>query len=463
MKNNNQNDLLYKLKLYIAITDFNEECSESENERTKKYPLKNFFKNWRECIMKKKIITVACAGIVFVSSVVFATNFNNIVTYFSGLDKGTQTAAENGYIATPNMDYIESNTTVENLGTILNNIPAKVKIDNFMMDDLNLNVEFNFKFDEQIKSIFDLDNLHNINLNDLIIRDEKNHILYAGNDEQAFKEYCNKNNLDYVYGQNNENYLNCGLQWYPSSRDKNNNSVTLTYNMYADTYPKSKKLYFSFKKITLQDESNENIVTLEGSWDIKLDVPKDMYTRTTKSYKVINCDNENFDIYASKVSNTGFEIGVIINNIERPEYPEEVRKIELELCNKYKNVVDQTEASKEFTEFLKNNPSLLEKYIQFLDKSEPITINDHKIRSALKENSMGKDEKCKPSYIENSNGKKFYCSLSPSRKQNSNFIDDNRYDFYETFDMTKYDSTDKIKVVLYYYGEPVTIELEKAK
>ena len=31
------------------------------------------------------------------------------------------------------------------------------------------------------------------------------------------------------------------------------------------------------------------------------------------------------------------------------------------------------------------------------------------------------------------------------------------------FDVSKYDSTDKIKVILSYYGEPVTIELEKVK
>ena len=35
------------------------------------------------------------------------------------------------------------------------------------------------------------------------------------------------------------------------------------------------------------------------------------------------------------------------------------------------------------------------------------------------------------------------------------------YDFYETFEMTKYDATDKIILVIDYYGEPVHIVLEK--
>ena len=55
------------------------------------------------------------------------------------------------------------------------------------------------------------------------------------------------------------------------------------------------------------------------------------------------------------------------------------------------------------------------------------------------------------------------CTLSPSRKEKGEWLDGNKYNFYETFGMTKYDSTDNIRVVLYYYGEPITIELEKVK
>ena len=36
-----------------------------------------------------------------------------------------------------------------------------------------------------------------------------------------------------------------------------------------------------------------------------------------------------------------------------------------------------------------------------------------------------------------------------------------QYNYYETFAMTKYEAIDKIKVILNYYGELVTIELEK--
>lgn len=69
----------------------------------------------------------------------------------------------------------------------------------------------------------------------------------------------------------------------------------------------------------------------------------------------------------------------------------------------------------------------------------------------------------KLSYVENENGEKFGLSFSLSRRNLEYQIIDNKLDFYETFNMTKYNATDKIKVVLYYYDEPVIIELEKIK
>ena len=70
-------------------------------------------------------------------------------------------------------------------------------------------------------------------------------------------------------------------------------------------------------------------------------------------------------------------------------------------------------------------------------------------------------EKPIPSYVENEMGEKFECNFSPSRRCKNLFLEGNKFDFYETFNMVKNNSTQNIKVVLYYYGQPVTIELEK--
>lgn len=460
MKNNVENELLEKYKMYVAVSKFENDLDKKENKRTNKYPLKNIFSRWREYVMKKRVIITTALGIFLVSGVVLATNIDNVKNYFRGLGKGIDSAVEHGYIENTEMDYIDNNVSVSNKpDQILDNINLETKIEDFLMDDYNLSVEFNFKFDDEINKYVDLDNIHNIELEDLIVRDEENRIIYAGNDKEVFDEYCNNYNLDYEFGEFNENYLNNGLNSFPSYHSKENKNLKLMYNMYTDKYPNSKKLYFSFGKLIITEENNENVIELKGNWNIDLDVPEKMYNRTLESYKVVSCSNSDFNVYASTVSDTGFEIGVIINNIEKAEFPEEIRKIQLEISEKYKNTFDQN-SSNELYERISQSP-YKEIYNEYLKKEIPINYAGMQYRE-LTENGMIY-EKANNSYVENSNGTQFTCTLSPSRKSNGEWLDGNKYDFYETFEMTEYDSTDKIKVVLYYYGEPVTIELEKVK
>ena len=66
-------------------------------------------------------------------------------------------------------------------------------------------------------------------------------------------------------------------------------------------------------------------------------------------------------------------------------------------------------------------------------------------------------------YVMNNKGEKFECTMSPSRKCNYNFIDGDKYDFYETYSMTKYDATDDITMVVNYRGTLEYIKLQKVK
>ena len=208
----------------------------------------------------------------------------------------------------------------------------------------------------------------------------------------------------------------------------------------------SAKLYFSFTKMTITEHNDSNEIILQGSWEIELDVPEKMYNRTSETYRVVSSSNGNFEIYSSSVSDTGFEIGVIINNIERPEYPEKLREIQGE----------------EWAEKVMQSP-YKELYVDFIKKNSPINVTgiNHLLPNITGgETKVEKGEYC---YVENSNGEKFECTMSPSRRAKNKWLEGNKFDFYETFGMTKYDATDTIKVVLNYYGEAVTIELEKVK
>ena len=205
--------------------------------------------NKNKRISMKRISAVACICLVLTSGIVFAKDIEKFVRerFNFGLGDGIDRAAESGYIAKPEMEKVESETKIEtpesDLGTIVDNINTSVKIDSFLMDDYNLSVEFSFEFDDSIKEVVDLNKLDQITLNDLIVLDEEKRIIFSSNSmgEKKFNEYCKKYNLDFKFGECNENYMNNGLNWFPQNIRKDLNQCTLVYNMYTEGYPKSKE------------------------------------------------------------------------------------------------------------------------------------------------------------------------------------------------------------------------------
>ena len=164
----NNKKILEKFKMNVAIRNFK---SENENKHTLKEKIK-----WKFC-MKKKLIVGLCGCFILLSGVVLA-NYDKIIATF-GLGAGIDLAVKNGYIANPNMNYIESDTIVNNErdSITLNDIKVNAKIKDFIMDDINISTHFSFKIDTKINETIDMDNLQNIELKDLIVTDEKNRIL----------------------------------------------------------------------------------------------------------------------------------------------------------------------------------------------------------------------------------------------------------------------------------------------
>lgn len=407
-------------------------------------------KNFSRCMFAKAVAT-ACVGSVLITGVVVATNYNKIISYF-GLGNGIDTAVENGYIEVPNMDYISSYSTLEDEAnaTILDNIKTNVKIDNFLMDDLNLSVNFDFEFDEEINETVSFNDIRSIELRDLIVTDEENRIIYCKATKDVFDEYCKKYDLPYTFGEFNENYMNNGLNSFIKYHDKTTNQISLNYNMYADGYPKSKKLKFNLSKILIKELDENEIeknTILTGEWNINIDVPEKMYNRQTIPYKVVSCSNNDFNITTAFVTDTGFEIGIIINNMEKPE---DFLNILNEEIKKEINEGKITEAeTQERSNILLRTP----KYENLIAQWHPIEDTPHA--------ELNVENIEDTSYVENKKGEKFEKSLSPTRRQDANFIDGNKFSYYETFELTKYEITNKLKVQIMFKGEPVIIELEK--
>lgn len=432
--NINEKELLGKFKNSATILNFKNEI---ENEKMR-------IKDRRFINLKNKGIVAVCTSLILVSGIVFAVNTEKIKDHFRGLGNGIDSAIKQGYIYEPKENYNKSYASLDiNEIENIDNIIVDSKIDTFLMDDYNISTEFNLKIDEKINEYVNLENIDSIILKDLIIRDEENRILFVGNDKVSFENYCKENNLNYTFGENNENYYNSGLNCF-LYYNKEGKILKLMYNIYSDNYPKSKKLYYSFGKILIKENNSEKTFLINGNWKIDLDVPEKMYNRTKEGYKILSCDNEDINVYSATVSDTGFEIGVIIKNLENPEFPNEIKKLQKEMKAQYNNSKDLNKAL---------NEKLYEPYY-----AEMLMEYFRKIQPPIKVWDNADDSKV--SYVENANGKRFKSTESPSRNYKGEWLND-KYNFYETFGMTKNDATDRIKVVLFFYGEPVTIELEK--
>ncbi len=441
------NELLEKFKINVAVNQF-------KNEYTNKHTLKEEIK-WRKYAMKRKLIAGLCGGFILISGVAFAANYDKIVeTFFLG--KGLDDAAQNGYIANPDMDYIESNTTATDqiTGITLDNINVNAKIEDFLMDDLNISTHFTFEMDTQINETFDLETLRSIDLKDLIVTDEENKILYCM-DQEMLENYCKENNLDEKYTEFSDNYYNCGLNAVIVNHDKENGIINFTYNMYTGdaSFPKSKKLNFKFTQIQLKREEwleNENsIVNLKGNWNIDLDVPEKMYNRQSIAYKVVSCENSDFQVTNATLTDTGFEFGMIISNIKEPERPKILNDLEKEYTD---GKIDINEYNRRINE---------EEEIR--KASEDYTLRQrHPVATYDWESKAGQENIEKVTYVENEKGEKFESTMSPSRRADGNFIDGNKYSFYETFGLTTYTTTDKLKVRVLFKDKPYIVELEKA-
>lgn len=424
----NSKELFEELQGNIAVSNFEEEYTLKE---------KNY---WRVYEMKKRIIAISMGAIMLASGVAFGFHGEEILSYMKGLGNGIDTAANNGYIEKTDMETMQQDTNVEN--NIIDNVKVGAKIDDFIMDDYNLSVKFDFEFDENIDKIINLENIKNIELSDLCVLDENNTMLYSA----SF----------------NENATNSGLNSFIKVNSKELRKIELQYNMYADKYPKSRKLSFNFSKIEFQEMDKNKKTVLSGNWNINIDVPEKFYNRSEAYYKVVSSTNDNFNIYSAKLTDTGFEFGMTIKDEHKPTYPEAVK-------NERKNIIEQYGILNEDGLYTSESQKIMSQKINELSVTSPykeLLEEYEKKDTPILSRGLTLDVKSdieNGCYVMNNKGEKFECTMSPSRKCNYNFIDGDKYDFYETYSMTKYDATNDITMVVNYRGTLEYIKLQKVK
>lgn len=439
----------------ITIANFQNDEGMKENKNNKIYSI-------------RKIAVVACCMLILTTGAVFA---KEIMKYFFGneiLDK----AAESGYVGEINSDVVEEETILENnnTGIVIDDVDVSVKFNEFIMDDFTLSTNMTIEFDEKIKEVFDLDKLQFIAIEDLIVIDNEDIILFSSASKPDFDRLCKKYNLNHTFAVWDEKQYNCSHSRNLLSHDKERNIVNynITANPADKLFPKSKELTFIFSKIKLEKYEEYNgqdiengeylkseAITLTGDWNFKFEVPEKMYNRTNIEYKVISVSNKDFEVYEASVSDTGFAFGTIISNVEGEPFEykfNEINKqfqagqITLEECQKRTQEIFDSE---EFKKYEENAPK--EDGILKMNNKEYIKTFDYSVNEQIIDNIT---------HITNSKGKKFMVSNLFYKEE---FIDKDKYDFFNTFEMSKSDATDKLTVTIIYNGEPVYIELEKVK
>ena len=387
------------------------------------------------------ICTLSITGMVFAKEI-----STKVYENFFGTGNGVGKAIEEGYIETPEVKNEVVNTTAINkdTGEKIEDLETTVKVTEFVMDDFTLSMTFEVEFSEEAKKKISPLDIGDMEFSDMVIYDENNVVLYCML-VNRFNEFCKEHNLDYDFDTvPDDKYINCGVNAYATERTED--SVKMIYNIYTGggvSYPKSKKLCVDLNKIKLEDndettKEEENII-LQGDWNFSVDVPKKMYNRNNVIYTQKSTTNEDFNVTAATLYDTGMDISLDLK-IER-ETLEPPTTPELEF---YESLPEEHELKTlDIYNYLYKKLWYTEEYKKYMEDRM----------------SVWQFEK----YLINEEGEKFELTQGPKPNGSGNIDIYNIYHFNGMFDLTKYDMTDTITLYVDYKGKKAEIVLEKVE
>lgn len=350
-------------------------------------------------VRNNKIIKLLMLFIVFgviTTSVVFAKDIKRIIDkIFFGGSAGMNSAINNDYIA--NKNDLEQNDYID--------------LSELVMDDNYLGLSFSLN-DSDYFNLNDGQEDNNIHFEKIIVYDENNNIFYCNNKE-LFDAFCNKNELNYIWNECNENYHNTGISI------QNISNTNCIYNLYSYNFPKSKTIYVDIENMV----GNGKVIF--GKWNFSMSLPEVISERTILNFKEnTNIENIMVDEVLVYPTNTVVNLRIIsdIDFIDRKDLKtiEELRKEGLN--------------SQEIT-------NILAEY--------------SKTASEFQHKNIFEDV-----FIENANSIKFYQDLELP-EGNKSVIDTTTKVINSkfTFSLTQYDITDTLYLNFNYSGKKYKIEL----
>ncbi len=354
-----------------------------------------------------KMIATICCSLILLSGIVYA-GYSIIQNVFNNR-KGFETAINNDYIMDGLETYQKSNG-------------VSVKINNMIIDDHNIGISFNVKFDE--KSKLNSENIESLRFEKMVILDEENRILFTTRVKTVLYDFIKNNSLNTNIENFNETYINTGIS--SETRNVQSNQLDLIYNVASNEqdYPKSKEIVIYAENIIL----NENI-TIKGIWQIKQKLEDKFYNREKIIYNYKSNDEKDIISIGVETYATGTNL-----------------KLKLKLREKTNEGL--IENLDEIEEIAKNN------------NINDIGANEKNLHEAIISEIGNAYEIFKDVYIKNENGIIFGTTESFNENEKLNYSKDQESIIYDNIlDMTIYDCTSKIILHFIYENEEYNIEL----
>ena len=257
----NNEKLKNEIKAKIAISKFYEEDMAMKNN-------KNYL---------VKIAVSVCACLILTSGIVFAKDIENIIRkIFKNTSPAIERAVDQGYIQNIENDFVYD----KDIG---------IKVDNIVLDDLNLNVSI--KFENKDK------NIASIRFNKFILSTDTNEIIYDSNQQYV-------TDIKDVY---TATYINWKEQ--PEKLEDNIFADSILFTL-GEHSKEKKELIFKIQSldITYIDNTKEE---LYGEWNFNLKITEKMRKNQTIKY-VLQEENEYIESCTGTLSATGLKIELVL-------------------------------------------------------------------------------------------------------------------------------------------------------
>lgn len=338
-------------------------------------------------IIPKNLVIVFAILLIAISSFVIAKEI--IKHFFLDSSDGVENALNNGYIE--NYEMKENNYS--------NGI--SIEVESVLMDDYNLAIVFCLKFDniEYVK------NAYYCNFDNLLIMDENNNLIvtkFEGKikDSKLLNFFDINNNYPGISNGNESVHI----------KSKDDDEIVLTYVTNSSEFPKSHKLKIITDEISLhysEDNLGEKIDTINGDWNIEVDLPEEFYNRRTEVYTLESSNDKNLELLGANLSQTGIRI-----------------EFKTKWGQQYYNEDDSDEIIYEKLEKIRNE------YLTF---------------EYIVENGI---TPLYNYYIVNSFGEKFYPANSSDGDGGMSVGSNAELNYFQIFNMTPSDATDKIIIIM---------------